>query len=135
MHEAMMVEPRRLARARLQQAQAQLDHATAERDRLQQATAPDHADTASRQGLLIASMALTQSNQEVRGLQQAVGDQQARLSASYSYGTSLAWPIYVPEKPSSPNRLLIWAGGLLLGVSLGVLAAIARNARRRVSGR
>lgn len=135
MHEGLMAEPLQLADARLRQAQAQLGDALAERDRLRGAitSASPHANGQSRQDLLLASMVLSGSDQEVRGLQQTVSDLKARLSASYSYETSLAWPIYAPDRPVSPNRPLIWGAGLVLGVGLGLMAAVARHARRRAT--
>ena len=127
LHDNLMAEPLELAQARLHQAEAQLRDATAERDHLRQAL----AGVQNRQDLLLASMVLGSSNQEVRGLQQSVSDLEARLTASYSYQTSLAWPIYVPDRPVYPNRLLFWGAGLVVGVGLGLMAAVARNATRR----
>lgn len=127
LHEGLMAEPLELAQARLKQAEAQLRDATAERDRLRQAL----EDSRERQDLMLASMVLSSSNQEVRQLQQTVSDLKARLTASYSYQTTLAWPIYVPDHPVYPNRVLIWGAGLVLGLGLGLVAAVARNAARR----
>ncbi|MGN2253865.1 Wzz/FepE/Etk N-terminal domain-containing protein [Frateuria sp. GZRe12] len=131
-HEGLMAEPLELAQARLKQAEAQLRDATAERDRLRQAL----EGSRERQDLMLASMVLNSSNQEVRQLQQTVGDLKARLTASYSYQTTLAWPIYTPDHPVYPNRVLIWGAGLVLGFGLGLVAAVARNAARqaRVAG-
>lgn len=132
LHEGLMAEPLDLAQARLRQAQAQLSDATAERDRLRNAVAPARGDGAqNRQDLLLASMVLSNSNQEVRELQQTVSELKARLTASYSYETALAWPVYVPDHAVYPNRLLIWGAGLVLGLGLGLVAAVARNAYRR----
>lgn len=131
LHEGLMAEPLELAKARLSQAQAQLREATAERDRLRQAI----AGSPSRQDLVLASMVLSGSNQEVRNLQQTVSDLKARLTASYSYETTLAWPIYVPDHPVYPNRVLILGAGLVLGLGLGLVAAVARNAARRAGMR
>src|SRR3569623_3380804 len=127
LHEGLMAEPLELAQARLNQAQAQLREATVERDRLKLAM----AGAQSRQDLMLASMVLSGSNQEVRNLQQSVSDLKARLTATYSYETTLAWPIYVPDHPVYPNRVLIWGAGLVLGFGLGLVAAVARNAARR----
>lgn len=127
LHEGLMAEPLELAQERLKQAEAQLRDATAERDRLRRAL----EESRERQDLMLASMVLSSSNQEVRQLQQAVSDLKARLTASYSYQTTLAWPIYVPDHPVYPNRVLIWGAGLVLGLGLGLVAAVARNAARR----
>jgi LPS O-antigen subunit length determinant protein (WzzB/FepE family) len=133
LHEGLMAEPLRLAEARLQQTQAQLDEATAERTRLLQVLAApaQGAGGRDRQDLLMATMVLAGSSREVRSLQQAVSDLKARLTASYSYETSLAWPIYTPERPVYPNRALVVAGGVVLGLGLGLMVAVARDARRR----
>ena len=127
LHEGLMAQPLELAQARLGQAQAQLRDATVERDRLRQTI----AGAQNRQDLLLASMVMSSSNQEVRNLQQSVSDLKARLTASYSYETTLAWPIYIPDRPVSPNRVLIGGVGLMLGLGLGLLAALARHAARR----
>jgi hypothetical protein len=131
LHAGLMAEPLELAQARLAQVQAQLRDATAERDRLRQALegSRDHQD------LMLASVVLSSSNQEVRQLQQEVSDLKARMTASYSYETTLAWPIYVPDHPVYPNRVLIWGAGLVLGLGLGLVAAVARNAARRAGVR
>lgn len=129
LHEGLMAEPLELAQTRLHQAEAQLQEATTERDRLRQAI----TDSQNRQDLMLASMVLAGINEEVRSLQQSVSDLKARLTASYSYETTLAWPIYAPEHPVYPNRLLIWGAGLVLGLGLGLVAAVARNAYRRAA--
>jgi hypothetical protein len=64
-------------------------------------------------------------------LQQIHADLLARLSATYTYDTSLMWPVYVPEHPVFPNPALTWGMGIVLGLFLGIMAAIARNAARR----
>jgi Chain length determinant protein len=136
LHEGLMAEPLDLAQARLHQAQAQLGDATAERDRLRRAMTPSSRAAAGgpgRQDLLLASMVLSSSNQEVRELQRTVGELKARLTASYSYETTLAWPVYVPDRPVYPNHVLIWGAGLLVGLGLGLMAAVARNAYRRAA--
>jgi LPS O-antigen subunit length determinant protein (WzzB/FepE family) len=138
LHEGLLAQPLELAQARLRQAQAQLNDAVAERDRLRRLVAPARADAAdgqARRDLVLASLVLSGSNQEVRNLQQSVSDLKARLSASYSYETSLAWPVYVSDHSVYPNRVLIWGAGLVLGLGLGLMVAVARNARRRVAAR
>jgi LPS O-antigen subunit length determinant protein (WzzB/FepE family) len=138
LHEGLLAEPLELAQARLRQAQAQLSDAVAERDRLRRLVAPARADATdgqARRDLVLASLVLSGSNQEVRNLQQSVSDLKARLSASYSYETSLAWPVYVSDHSVYPNRVLIWGAGLVLGLGLGLMVAVARNARRRVAAR
>lgn len=138
LHEGLLAEPLELAQARLRQAQAQLSDAVAERDRLRNLVAPARAaavDGQDRRDLVLASLVLSGSNQEVRNLQQSVSDLKARLSASYSYETSLAWPVYVSDHSVYPNRALILGAGLVLGLGLGLVVAVARNAWRRSATR
>jgi hypothetical protein len=134
LHEGLLAEPLDLARGRLQQAQAQLADATAERDRLRQAIVPAQgAGAPNRQDLLFASMALASSNQEIRELERKVSDLKAELSATYSYQTTLVWPVHVPDRPVYPNRMLIRGAGLVFGLGFGLVAAVARNAWRRAA--
>jgi LPS O-antigen subunit length determinant protein (WzzB/FepE family) len=77
---------------------------------------------------------LTSKNAEIRNLQLARSDLVDRLSATYTYETSLLGSIYVPKNRASPNLVLIWGAGILLGGFLGGLVALARNVvRRRVN--
>lgn len=134
LHAALMAQPWQQARDQLHRTQAQLDDALSERNDLRQAIAPASDAGGGRTpgaNPVIASLVLNASNQEVRGLQQAAADAKQRLTPAYSYETGLAWPVYAAKKPVYPNRALIWGGGLVLGLGLGVLAAVARNARRR----
>lgn len=111
------------AQARLAEVQADLQQVTAERDHLQQVATQNKDDFA---GLL-----LTSKNDEMRSLQLARSDLQTRLSTAYTYDTSLMWPVYVPEDPVFPNPVLTWGMGGVLGLFLGTLAAVSRNALRR----
>lgn len=123
-----------LAQARRDQLQADLAHALADRERLSDSAVPGGKDNAAGTGTpspALASVLLANKNEEIRGLQQAQNELAMRLSGNYTFETSLVWPIYVPEYPASPNRVLIWGMGLCLGLGLGVLVAIARSALRR----
>ncbi|GLQ95541.1 Wzz/FepE/Etk N-terminal domain-containing protein [Dyella acidisoli] len=111
------------ARAHLAEVLTDLQQTTAERDHLQQVA------TQSKDNF--AGVLLTSKNDEVRSLQQARADLEARLSTTYTYDTSLMWPVYVSEDPVFPNHLLMWGMGGVLGVFLGTLAAVRRNALRR----
>jgi uncharacterized protein involved in exopolysaccharide biosynthesis len=111
------------ARARLTEVQADLQQVTAERDHLQQVA------TQTKDGF--AGLLLSSKNDEIRSLQQARSDLEARLSSTYTYETSLMWPVYVPEDPVFPNPALTWGAGGVLGLFLGTLAAVWRNALRR----
>jgi len=111
------------ARARLAQVQTDLQQVTAERDHLQQ-VATQTKDS-------FAGLLLTSKSDEIRDLQQTRSDLEARLSSTYTYDTSLMWPVYVPENAAFPNPALTWGAGGVLGLFLGTLAAVWRSALRR----
>lgn len=127
-HRQLEAAPLKIARDRLDELQADVHRAEAERDRLQHAL--QAAGTDSR-GLLLVSALLTQRTSEIGDLQRSRSELAERLSGAYTFETSLAWPIYVPDKQVFPNRLLLGAAGLLAGLLLGVLAAVLRSAVRR----
>ncbi|MBE1161903.1 Wzz/FepE/Etk N-terminal domain-containing protein [Dyella acidiphila] len=122
-HRGMEAAPLQLAHARLDEIQRALQEATTERDRLQQSAAQSKDN-------VTAALLLSHSDQ-IRELQQARAELQIRLSSAYTYDTALMWPVYVPEYPVFPNPSLTWGLGLLLGLFLGTLVAIARNTLRR----
>ena len=122
-HRGMEAAPLAFARARLDEVQADLRSAMAERDRLQQA-AIQGKDS-------FAGVLLTSAQEEIRTLQQTRSDLLTRLSSAYTYDTSLMWPVYVPSNPVFPNPALSWGMGIVLGLFLGMTAAVARNALRR----
>lgn len=124
-HRGLEAAQLKLAHQRLQQMEDDLRDVTAERDRLQQ-VANQGKDN-------LAFVLMTGKNDQIRSLEQSRNELLARLSASYTYDTSLMWPVYVPEHPVFPNPLLIGGMGLVLGLFLGVLAAVASNAVRRRS--
>lgn len=133
-HRHLETVPLRLAHARLAEIQADLRDAMAERDGLQQAVIPagkGDAGGKSIQSPLLASVLLGSKNAEIRSLQSARSDLLDRLSATYTYETSLLGSVYVPALKASPNRKLIWGAGFLLGAFLAGLTALARNAVRR----
>lgn len=129
-HDGIEAEPLRFAQDRLAQAKTQLAAAQAERTRLRDALS--HGDAgAARQDLVLASVASADVDREIRELQQIVSDLTTRLSDSYSYGTSLAWPTYVPDRRASPHPVPVLGIGLLLALGLGFAAAVARDAWQR----
>ncbi|HZX69440.1 MAG TPA: Wzz/FepE/Etk N-terminal domain-containing protein [Rhodanobacter sp.] len=133
-HQGLEATPLKLARARLEQIQADLHDARAERHRLQQAVAPAGKDGATGKGIqdpLLASVLLTSKNAEIRGLELSRSDLADRLSTTYTYPTSLLGSVYVPDKRASPNLALIWGAGILFGAFLAGLTALARDALRR----
>ena len=128
-HQHIEEMPLKLARARLDEIQADLQNALADRDRLLQILAPENrSDAASK---TLASVSLAGKNEEIRKLQEARSDLIDRLSPPYTYETSLPWPVYVPDRQAFPNPALMWGIGILLGIFLGLFAASARSVARR----
>ena len=128
-HQRLEAMPLKSAHARLDELQADLHAAIADRARFAQAgQSGDGKDVRSP---MLASMLLASKNEEIRGLQQARDDLTDRLGPAYTYETSMPWPVYVPDKQAFPNPALTWGIGLLLGMFLGACAAIARSAGRR----
>lgn len=127
-HRRLEATPLALAHSRLDEIQSDLRNAAAERDRLQQSSTPTEKNAP---GPLLASALLASRNDDIHQLQQARGDLILRLSPTYTYETSLVWPVYVPAGQAFPNLALSWGIGLLAGLSLGAFAAVARNAARR----
>lgn len=131
-HQKLLAAPLAMTQARLSEVQADLDNAQDERRQLTKTAAPGDAQgREAQQASGVASVALATTNAEILGLRQARGDLSVRLSPNYTYDTSLMWPVYVPRAPAFPNLPLFWGVGVLLGLALGVFAAIARNALRR----
>ncbi|WP_201315322.1 Wzz/FepE/Etk N-terminal domain-containing protein [Dyella sp. EPa41] len=127
-HRDMESTPLSLAHTRLDEVQAELKTAIADRDRLLQAASKDEA---SGKGASLASVLLAGKNEDIRNLQTQQSDLVTRLSANFTYETSLPWPVYVPERQAFPNPVLTYGIGLLAGLGLGVFAGVARNAARR----
>jgi hypothetical protein len=133
-HRQIEAVPLALARARLDEVQTNLHGAIDERDGLQQAAGSGSRDEATGKGSsspVLASVLLSTRNEEIRDLQKTRSDLVARLSANYTYETSLMWPIDVPENQAFPNLPLTWGLGILLGLAFGTFAAVARDASRR----
>ncbi|GAB2545572.1 Wzz/FepE/Etk N-terminal domain-containing protein [Rhodanobacter koreensis] len=134
LHQRLEEMPLESARAHLAQIEADLQTAEADRSRYQQAAAPGNKDDAGSKGVLnpmLASVLLANKNDEIRSLQQAKSDLVDRLGPTYTYETSMMWPVYVPDKQAFPNPELTYGIGLLLGVCLGAFATVARGAKRR----
>ncbi|KZC27118.1 Wzz/FepE/Etk N-terminal domain-containing protein [Rhodanobacter denitrificans] len=127
-HRRQEEAPLQAARARLARIEADLQVAEGDLARYQRAAAPGSRDA---QGALLASLLLANKNEEIRGLRQARMDLMERLGPSYTYATSMMWPVYVPDKQAFPNPELTWGIGLLLGLLLGACAAVARAGRRQ----
>ncbi|RAN82941.1 lipopolysaccharide biosynthesis protein [Bacillus sp. SRB_336] len=134
LHQRLEVLPLKSARERLAHVEADLQTTMADRARLQQAAASETGHAASRMDVanpVLASLMLATRNEEIRSLQQARSDLLDRLGPTYTYETSLMWPVYVPERQAFPNPELTYGIGVLLSCFLGASAAIARNVARR----
>lgn len=133
-HQDLLQMPLKSARARLGQVEADLQRAETELAGYQQAASLPTNGNEGNQSLanpVLASMLLSRKNEEIRGLQQAQSDLIERLGPGYTYGTSMIWPVYVPDRQAFPNPALTYGLGLLLALALGASAATARNALRR----
>ncbi|MEB1547567.1 Wzz/FepE/Etk N-terminal domain-containing protein [Xanthomonas campestris pv. campestris] len=120
-----------LAKTRLRGLDEDLRLATASRTQLQQQLGNPQASGQATPAQVLAGVLLTDSNTTIRALKAERDDLVARLTERYTYQTSLAWPLYVPDHQAFPNAIMAWAAGILGGGALGVLAAVLRNALRR----
>ncbi|USJ00781.1 Wzz/FepE/Etk N-terminal domain-containing protein [Xanthomonas prunicola] len=120
-----------LARTRLQGLSDDLRAATTNREQLQKQLQVAQGSSTATPAQVLAGVLLTDSNTTIRALKTERDDLVARLTARYTYQTSLAWPLYVPDRQAYPNAITAWAAGLLAGAGLGVLVAVLRNAVRR----
>jgi hypothetical protein len=130
-HKGLEATPLALARARLDEVQVELKDALAERDHLLQAASKVGTDDKGGQASSLAGVLAATRGEEIRNLMTARSDLVSRLSANYTYETSLLWPVYVPERQAFPNPLLSWGVGMLAALGLGAFAAVLRNAVRR----
>ena len=136
LHQRLEALPLKSARARLDQIEADLQTTMADRSRLQQAGASKSEGAAGSrdvQNPMLASLLLATKNEEIRNLQQARSDLIDRLGPTYTYETSMMWPVYVPDQQAFPNPTLTYGIGALLSLFLGALAAIARSVGRRAA--
>lgn len=130
-HGELQAAPLAQAQARLDEVQADLRTATVERDGLQQVVGKD--ERSGQGNAVVAGLLLASKDTEVRELRNARSDLAARMSANYTFGTSMPWPIYQPDHAVAPNRVLILGVGLLGGLGLGLFVAVALDARRRAA--
>ncbi len=79
----------------------------------------------------VSTVVLSIRNEEIRALEALRSDLEGKLGSAYTFETSLAWPVYVPEHPVFPNVVLSWGMALLLGLALGACLMSARDAMRR----
>ena len=133
-HQRLEETPLKAARARLTQLEADLQTAEADQTRYQQAASGGNkGDAGSKdvQNPMLASLLLANKNEEIRGLRQARIDLTERLGPTYTYQTSMIWPVYVPDRQAFPNPELTWGIGLLLGLFLGAFATVVMAGKRR----
>jgi hypothetical protein len=123
----------KLAQQRLSEVQLELQRAILARDALQAQTLRDTASGAGNdtQASVLTGVLLASRNDDIHQLQMARGELVDRLSAAYTYETSLMWPIYVPDHQAFPNPVLTLGAGVLAALVLGVIAAVGRHAWRR----
>lgn len=76
--------------------------------------------------LLLANL-LLQKNAELRDFQMRRLAADEQLTSVRTYPTSLIDRIYVPENPASPKKLLVVMLAAVLGLILGIVAALIRN--------
>lgn len=127
-HQGIEALPLKLAKERLDEIQAELQGAVADRDRLLHAAGQGGKDETTP---AVAGILLAGKNEDIHSLQIARNELVNRLSPNYTFETSLAWPIYVPDRQSSPNLVLTWGIGVFFGLFMGALAAVGRNIARR----
>lgn len=123
-----------MAHSNLDGIDSDLQSAKAERELLHQAATVGNRDEVASKNVsspALANMLLAGKDSEIRGLQHAKNDLLARLSSTYTYETSMPWPVYVPEKQAFPNFTLTWGIGILAGLLAGVFAAASRDAALR----
>ncbi|MGH8146797.1 MAG: Wzz/FepE/Etk N-terminal domain-containing protein, partial [Rhodanobacteraceae bacterium] len=119
------------ARSDLEEIENELKETIGERTRLLRTLTAGTRDGKTTQNALIANLTLSSENNEIHDLQRQRNNLVNRMSSTYTYDTSLAWPIYVPRSPVFPNRLLARLLGVLAGLCLGATVAVARDAMRR----
>ena len=123
-----------MAQASLEGIESDLQNAKAERDLLHQAATSGGREEVSGKNVstpALANLMLAGKDSEIRGLQHAKNDMLVRLSSTYTYVTSMPWPVYVPEKQAFPNFALTWGVGILAAILVGAFAAASRDVAQR----
>jgi uncharacterized protein involved in exopolysaccharide biosynthesis len=123
-----------MAHAHVTDLQTDLSSVIAERERLKQAAIDDTKSSTMDKNAstpVLANMLLISKDSEIRSLQHAKSDLNDRLSPTYTYDTSMPWPVYVPKKQAFPNLALTLGVGVLGGILLGAFAALTRDAMLR----
>lgn len=128
LHEQIGETPTQLAHARLDEIEMNLKDARADRDRITRDIIGAKGDAGQLDALVLAS-----KNNEVRMLEQARSELAIRLTSTYTYDTSMPWPVSAPAGRAFPNATLIWGIGALAALFFASLVAVARNALRRIA--
>ena len=133
-HQGLEAALLQAARVRLTQLEDDLRTVEADRARLQRAAAGGSSGGAGSKDLqnpMLASLLLANKEEEIRSLRRGRIDLLERLGPTYTYQTSMMWPVYVPDKQAFPNPELTWGIGLLLGMLLGAATAVVMVGKRR----
>jgi len=133
-HQGLEAALLQAARVRLTQLEDDLRTVEADRARLQRVAAGGASGGASSKDLqnpMLASLLLANKEEEIRSLRRGRIDLLERLGPTYTYQTSMMWPVYVPDKQAFPNPELTWGIGLLLGILLGAATAVVMVGKRR----
>lgn len=85
--------------------------------------------TAGTRDILLTNIAVLASAQ-ITALRRLTTQLQESLDPARSYTTRMIGPVYVPERPSSPSRLVYVAAGLAIGMAGGILVVFMRMSRR-----
>lgn len=72
--------------------------------------------------------------EDLTKLQKLYREQRIQLTEPLTQPMKLLEPIYVPEKPVAPKKLMIIAGSLIGGMLIGLLAFFANRSWRRYKG-
>ncbi len=69
--------------------------------------------------------------EELTKLQKLYREQRIQLTEPLTQPMKLLEPVYVPEKPVAPNKLMIIASSVIVGMLIGLLALFANRSWRR----
>jgi len=80
------------------------------------------------------SMLMVLKREELTKLQKLYREQRIQLTEPLTLPMKLLEPIYVPEKPVAPKKLVVIASGLTAGMLIGLLAFFANRSWCRYKG-
>ncbi|MDF4002305.1 Wzz/FepE/Etk N-terminal domain-containing protein [Luteibacter sp. PPL552] len=129
-HAALSQAQLAVTRARSADIDQTLASAQGDRDRIaRDLQGASHADA------MVANVALADTDAGIRTLKQIRGDFDARMTPSYTFPTSMPWPVTVSDHAVAPAQKPLMIIGVLVGLVLGVVAATAADARARSTKR